>query len=369
MSSRTVLEQWPASFTEAEALQHLCQLALAPQTSLPLFEAIRSLHPAARDSFLRLADNHHVVIRALEPISHFALAENDAGILEWTNEALIREKARIENALIYLHAICTELEASGSPVVVIKTLEHWPDLGNDLDLYTTGKPEDVIEVFQKTFKAELEPRSWGDRFAKKWNFSLAGLPESVEVHVQRLGQMGEHLRLAQRFISRRVWKTIGNRSFPVPAPEEKIVVATLQRMYRHFYFRICDIMNSAELIRSGEIDYAELKRASEPAGIWPGIASYLVVVSDYVKKYRNEDLMLPASVKGAAECDGDAIHPRARFLRVPILPHGAQLYVQQVTRTAMSGNVEATARLSLLPYLATVAAISYKLTGSDKGIW
>jgi hypothetical protein len=60
---------------------------------------------------------------------------------------------------------------------------------------------------------------------------------------------------------------------------------------------------------------------------------------------------------------------RARFIRVPLMPEGAGLYTRQVTATALRGDVPATLRLSLLPPLASAAAISYKLTGSDKGIW
>ena len=54
---------------------------------------------------------------------------------------------------------------------------------------------------------------------------------------------------------------------------------------------------------------------------------------------------------------------------MPIVPQAAKLYTKQVKQTALDGNVLATLRLSLLPPLASAAAISYKLTGSDKGIW
>jgi hypothetical protein len=51
------------------------------------------------------------------------------------------------------------------------------------------------------------------------------------------------------------------------------------------------------------------------------------------------------------------------------MPHGAALYTYQVTQTAMRGDVPGTLRLSLLPYLASAAAVAFKVTGSDKGIW
>jgi hypothetical protein len=238
-----------------------------------------------------------------------------------------------------------------------------------LDLFTTAPDERVKKLMKESFNAVAEARSWGDRIANKHNFKVPGLPESVEIHVQRLGQMGEHMGLARRFATRRVTKTVNGRTYYVPAPEERVTVATLQRMYRHFYFRVCDIVNTLKLVESRELDFNELKRATSNAGIWSGTASYLQIVSDFVKKFRGRGLDLPTSVTKDAKVFGSDVHVRKDFLRVPIMPKGATLYTEQVTRTALKGDVPATFRLGLLPYLASAAAVSYKLTGSDKGIW
>jgi len=157
--------------------------------------------------------------------------------------------------------------------------------------------------------------------------------------------------------------------FHVPAPEERIVVATLQRMYRHFYFRVCDIANSAALVESGSLDFFELCRATEAAGIWEGAATFLVIVSDYVRRYRGYNLNLPRLVYEAAPFGGEKILIRERFLRVPIMPEGAKLFTREITHVALRGDLPATLRLNLLPPLALAAAVAYKLTGSDKGVW
>jgi hypothetical protein len=276
---------------------------------------------------------------------------------------------RIGTALSYLSGIVHELETNGCPLVVMKSLDHWPDIGNDLDLYTTADERRVVDVFTKRLRAEVEPRSWGDRLAQKWNFKIPGLPESVEIHIQRLGQTGEHTAMAQRLVGRRVHRELMGFDFPVPAPEERIIVATLQRMYRHFYFRICDIANSAALVEQNQLDYRELEKAANLGGIWPGVCTYLKIVSDYVGEYRGEGLSMPAVIFETAVCGGEQVHPKNLFLRVPIMPHGAALYTKQVTTTALRGNVGAAFRLSLLPPLASVAALAYRVTGSDKGIW
>lgn len=357
------------TLSESDLVNCLLELTLNNYPSAATLKTISSFSNGQRKELLRLADMHHVIIRALEPVRQATMANGDAGLLKWTSEAITNEQNRVQNALMHLHAVCTELETAGCPITVMKSLDHYPDLGSDLDLYTTASSARVVAAMQQKFNAKVLDRSWGDRIAQKWNFSIPGLPESIEIHIQRLGQMGEHRALARRFNSRRVTKTAEGKEFFVPAPEERIIVATLQRMYRHFYFRVCDVVNSSAIGDSGTLDFVELKNATEQAGIWPGAASYLAVVSDLAKQHRGYGLRLPALVTEAAVCSGDQISVKNSFLRVPILSCGANLYSGQITKTSFNGDVAGTFRLGLLPYLAVAAAVSYKITGSDKGIW
>ena len=340
----------------------MCRLALANPSEA--IQYVASLDDAGRSEFLSLADSNHVVLRSLQPV-----AGSDTTAAIWAADACDAERARIHAAVSRLAEVCDRLEHEGCPAVVIKTLEHWPDLGNDLDLYTTAPEARVVCVMRRCFDAHVEPRSWGDRLAQKWNFTIPGLRESIEIHVQRLGQTGEHTRLARRFHDRRQKRTIGNFEFFVPAPEQAVIVATLQRMYRHFYFRVCDVINTARLVDSGELDFALLHRSADEGGIWPGVATYLKVVSDYVALYRGRGLELPPEVLSGAIFGGEKIEVRDRFLRVPVVPEGATLFTRQALATALAGDVPATFRLTLLPPLASAAAIAYRFTGSDKGIW
>ena len=157
--------------------------------------------------------------------------------------------------------------------------------------------------------------------------------------------------------------------FRVPAVSDRLMISTLQRMYRHFYFRLCDIVDSASLVEMDAIDYEDLRASATGAGIWQGVATYLVIVSDYVEHYRGKGLDLPSTVRTASQFGGDKLHFRRDFLRVPILPESAALYASQLTTLLRNREFKNSARLSLLPYLATAAAVGMKITGSDKGIW
>jgi hypothetical protein len=358
-----------SSNQEKTYFKALSTLTLAPARCEQVFPTLSILSEQEFDECIALADSNHVVMRALAPLQKVAERLGDAQLAARCRARIEQENARIDNAVQHLFVITGALGAAGCPTTVMKTLDHWPDFGSDLDLYTTATAQHVCKLMSSRFNAKIEPRSWGDRLANKWNFAIAGLPEAVEVHAQRLGQTGEQVAMAERFVSRRVRQSRLGLEFLVPAPEERIVVATLQRMYRHFYFRLSDIVNIAALVESGAVDFVELHRAASLGGIWKGVCSLLRIVSDYVQVYRGTPVVLPSEVLTDAQFGGEKVYVNSRFIRVPIVPQGIQLYTEQVATIALRGDVAGTLRLSLLPYLASAAAISYKLTGSDKGIW
>jgi hypothetical protein len=314
-----------------------------------------------------LANSHHVIMRAL-PALHRAMVAEKNDTAEAVQLALAKERERIDRALSFLAPICQALEKAGE-LIVIKSLDHWPDLGNDLDLYTNADGADVVAIMQERFDAHKDERSWGDRLANKWNFIVPGLPELVEVHVGRLGQTGEQVAITNSLVSRSNVARFGVHTFRVPAPENRIIISTLQRMYRHFYLRLCDVVDNARLVESGVIDYAYLRSLAKSAGLWGGLATYLVTVSGYVESYRGEGLELPSLVTDAAHFGNELVRFRKKFLRIPIFPQAATLYASEWKRLLLNGELQNTLRLSLLPGLAAAAALELKLTGSDKGIW
>ena len=327
---------------------------------------LREMSREQFDDLVNLADLNHVVVRGLATFIEIAADETR---IEWAGNALAIEKARINTAIHHLTEICSVFEQSGHDVAVIKSLDHWPDLGSDLDLYTNADPGEIVRLMKSAFDARMAPRSWGDRLANKWNFLIPGLPEAVEIHMGRLGQTGEQLLLASRLMRRTRVITVDNNLFRVPSAPDRIMISTLQRMYRHFYFRLCDVVDSATLAESGALDYKDLLVAAEDAGIWEGVATYLAIVSDYVKSCRGWGIDLPQFVLDDARFGGDEIYFGKDFLRVPIMPQSAKLYGKQLAGLMRRREFPSTARLSLLPWLATAAVVGQKITGSDKGIW
>ena len=321
------------------------------------------------EDLVTLAHLNHVVVRALGAFLQIAAVARDAERSAWAANALAAENARIANALVFLEDVGRAFGDRDYDVCVIKTLDHWPDLGSDLDLYTSAHSDRVCTLMKRRFGATVAPRSWGDRLACKWNFQVPGLPELIEIHVRRLGQTGEQVAIASSLLASTRAINVAGHTFRVASKSDRLLISTLQRMYRHFYFRLCDIVDSAVLVENDGVDFDHLRAAATRAGIWEGTATYLAIVSDYVKSYRGWGLDLPKFVMQAARFGGDAVYYSKGFIRVPIMPQSAKLYGSQLVGVLRKRELHNGARLSLLPWLATAAVVGQKITGSDKGIW
>jgi hypothetical protein len=358
--------------SEKDLMVLLSGLLLSPCETDPASPTADALRYISRENFNRLvtlASSNHVIVRGMEIMQRMMLEAGDSERAEWAAAALATERSRIDKALASLRVVCGAFAEAGLDVTVMKSLDHWPDLGSDLDLFSNSSPQAICSLMTTNFNAQIASRSWGDRLAGKWNFNIPGLPEPVEIHVGRLGQTGEQMRLAAWLPKHARLMQIDGDSFRVPSASDRLMISTLQRMYRHFYFRLCDVVDSATLTISGDLDYEALESSARMAGIWEGVATYLMIVSDYVRQYRGTDLGLPDSVRSAARFGGDLVYFSRGFLRVPILPQSAGLYRTQLSGLLRKRELHSSARLGLLPWLATAAAVGHKLTGSDKGIW
>jgi hypothetical protein len=279
------------------------------------------------------------------------------------------QQRQAEHALATLSKVVAALAVTGQAPIVIKTLDHWPDIGSDLDLFSSAKEADVVRVMRSELQAEPQAQSWGDRLAHKWNFRIPGLPQLVEIHVGCLGQTGEQDELPAHLLATSVVREVGKFQFRVPAPEEQVTIATLQRMYRHFYIRFTDLVNLTGLVRAGRLDFARLRTSARRWSVWPGVATLLKITSDYNVRAGASALPLPEFVVEAARFGADVTYVGEQFLRVPMLPQGSELFLQQLIGTGAARRFRAAARLSLLPALAAAAFVNLRITGDDKGIW
>src|SRR5689334_17854190 len=109
-------------------LDALSRLTLDSRNASEAVNYVAGLNNEQRDALVSLADSNHVVMRAFQVVTEQAGGNTELG--GWANGVISKEQRRIQNALTFLHHICQELEQGGCPTTVMKSLDHWPDLGN-----------------------------------------------------------------------------------------------------------------------------------------------------------------------------------------------------------------------------------------------
>jgi hypothetical protein len=332
-------------------------------------EYVSKLNREQLRHFLKQAEMQRVLRRTLAVLHEHLPRSARSPISDLLDQSIADERARVEKVLAYLHQIVDRFEQRGREVMAMKTLDHWPDTGSDLDLLAIADDAEVCAILEHDLQATKEPQSWGDRLAHKFNFRIPGLPELVEVHVGCLGQTGEQNSLAAGVLSRRIHQPYGEYSLPVPVPEDRIVIATLQRMYRHYYIRLTDIVNIYGLLAEDRVDFQALKAIADVGSIWPGVATLLTIVNQHGIRYGCKSIALPEMVTAAARFSSKRTYVDRKFVRVPLVPEAADLFLHQLAGTGRQHNFRAMMRLSLLPVLATAAFVSFRVTGNDKGVW
>ncbi len=319
--------------------------------------------------FMRFAQLQRVKLRTLQLLQNWSSSNAGATSFNGLKDLVKNERRETGRALATLDKVVRALEFTGHSPIVIKTLDHWPDIGSDLDLFIAADEDDVVRVMRSELRAEPQPQSWGDRLAHKWNFRIPELPQLVEIHVGCLGQTGEQNALPAHLEATSLMRDIGSFRFRVPAPEEQVTLATLQRMYRHFYIRLTDLLNLTGLVRAGHLDFMRLRASSRRWSIWPGVAALLKIASDYNERAGVGPLHLPEFVLRSARFGAEVTYVGKQFLRVPMMPQGSQLFLHQLVATGAARDFRGAARLSLLPALAAAAFVNLRITGDDKGIW
>ncbi|HEX4783181.1 MAG TPA: hypothetical protein VH350_02500 [Candidatus Sulfotelmatobacter sp.] len=362
-----------AEMFEMLAVMHLhSDWSMRGESKPQIGQAISRLQRMSKQEwseFLHFAELQRVYLRTLRLLEKWSAVGAFTPPFDYLHDLEQREHRQVEDALTALNSVARALDLTGHTPLVIKTLDHWPDIGSDLDLFINASQHDTVRAMRSELQAEPQEQSWGDRLAHKWNFKIPGQGRLAEIHVGCLGQTGEQDELPALLEQTSVVRDVGPFHFRVPSPEEQVTLATLQRMYRHFYIRFTDLLNLTALVRAGRLDFAKLRASTERWAIWPGVATLLKITSDYNARVGDGPLSLPDLVLRSARFGAEKTYVGKYFLRVPMMPQGSQLFLQQLIGTGTARRFRSAARLSLLPALAVAAFVNLKFTGDDKGIW
>lgn len=189
-----------------------------------------------------------------------------------------------------LQQFCDE---RGVPVVFPKALQHYPDMGHDIDLWTLAPAAALAGDLRAELGATVAPAGTFGRLAGKRSYSIPGSPAPLEVHHGGVGHLGEHRELLADVLARRRSRLVDGLLLKVPSDEDQLIVQALQRMLGHFSVRASDLSLTAALV-SRPLDWKHVERTAARSGLSPALGLWLAICADLWTAATGKSLPAPA---------------------------------------------------------------------------
>jgi hypothetical protein len=313
-----------------------------------------------RAVFASIAEAHRVSIRCFRKLQLEAEWAGFRDLAAWAGGIQQVQTQQNAETVRSLHVICEELEQAGHPVVILKSLDHWPDLGSDVDVYAPAGDAAIAAILTSRFGARQYKRRMAGRLANQQTFSIPGMLKPLELHCGRLGRTGEHLELCRNMVAQTLLREIGPFAFRVLGREQSIVLTALQRMYYHLDIRFTDILNTAAVIEREPVDFERMKTLADSGCLWRGVATYLRNIHYYLESLRGFGLPIPTEIFSACAFGPDRLMVRDERLRVRVVPDACSLYARQTFEATIKGRAGQVLRLAWQPPLVAVKALREK---------
>ena len=155
--------------------------------------------------------------------------------------------------------------------VFMKNFQHYPDMGDDIDLLVMDDKDKADQAIVKRLAAKPCRLSFLNQFGGKTQYSFDNNPICVEIHHGRMGRVGEHAIFPRFLMKNRVSAHLGGVCVFVPKPEDQFIIQVLQRVYGRLYLRISELAYSIAAMYRADLDWNYIVETSRVIGIYPGL--------------------------------------------------------------------------------------------------
>jgi hypothetical protein len=258
-------------------------------------------------------------------------------------------RARAEGALDVITAVSAACAHHGIAFLFPTALDHYPDLGQDLDLLLVSQSEANDAVVLGALAATRQDGGLRDRLAGAMTYRLEPSGLLVDIHHGRLGIIGEETAYPATLIANCRPRTIGTRDCFVARAEDQVVLQGMRRVYGRRSFRLTDVVATVAALRVPGLDWSYVIRTARALGMLLGLSCYLSYVEQIHRALYGRDL-LPGALRDQLTLGGwGRVAFRGAAYRFPAARVGRRLYWQGLRTALAARNWSAVARLGLLP--------------------
>ncbi len=316
-----------------------------------------SVHPIFKDIkwdvVLELAQKNRVPIRVYNRLVKLGVQPD-----EIYQKAVNEERQRIGRTIELMGKISNICEGEGIDFLFMKNYQHYPDMGEDIDLFVMDYTDIADSVVIKRLGAKPFKRSLLNRIGGKTQYYIKGYPCELEIHHGRMGPIGEHTAFPNLLMKNRVTVNIDDVCILIPSPEDQLIIQVMQRVYGRFYLRISELVYAISAICEVRLDWDYIIATTKSSGIFEGLRYYLICLNMIYENVMKETLPLNKPELLDVRAAGKVSFKGFQY-RLPLLTVGGKLYLKKFFSDIRALNWASASRLCLLPPLALLIGFTF----------
>ena len=310
-----------------------------------------------------VADRNAVLVRLDDQLERLALRPPRSFTV-----AADRERQRVRAALHVVREIGDRCARHGIAFLFPKALQHYPDMGSDLDLLVLSESEGTDALLLEGLAASPVARSLHDRIAGATTYRLQESRLALDVRHGRLGPVGEQASYPRALLANRQRCLIAGAEFFVPAPEDQLILQGMDRVSGRRSFRLGDVVATIATVRALPIAWTYVTQTARAIGVLAGLGCYLSYV-EQIHRELFDGPLVPAAVRRRVPLEGwGRIEFTRGAYRFPAVRVNGKLYLKQLVAGLWAANWDRAARLCLLPLVGAAVTVGHLTTPSAPSV-
>ena len=283
-------------------------------------------------------------------------------------DAIATERRRVRDAFGLVRNVSRVCTTHAIAFLFPKAFQHYPDVGEDLDLLVLSRAADVDALLARELSATAAPRDLAGRIAGTVTFRVRDVRTLLDVQHGRIGTVGEHRAYAVALVRNHHRVIIEGTECAVPWPEDQLVLQGVQRIYGRRSLRLCDVVYTIASPRDDPLDWPYILSMARRIGVLPGLACYLSYV-EQIHRELFDGPLVPAAVRRRVPLEGwGRIEFTRGAYRFPAVRVNGKLYLKQLVAGLWAANWDRAARLCLLPLVGAAVTVGHLTTPSAPSV-
>lgn len=302
------------------------------------------------DDLARVGRRNVVLVRVAERLQSAGARPSESFL------AAVEEERRLNvGKMELMRHVSRACEEANVPFILAKAFHHYPDMGDDVDLYVLSRSTAVDALVLKGLSVVAHKRSLTDRLAAARCYSVRGSKAKLDIHHGRMWAYGEHDSFIAALIKNARRVTLEGTEFNVPSPEDLLVVEATQRVYGRSSIRLAPVVNTIAALRREAFDLDYVLRTAQKFGALPGLSCYLTYVNQIHSEVLGHELLSEDEKKALVTNGWGRVEFAGGAYRFPHLRVARKVYLNMFRSAALSGNLKSLGRLCVTPLVAAAA--------------